>query len=475
MFALSLLGYVWLSYNTLRSDFYDLILLYTGLAILGIGAFRMVGEKSEFRLALVAALVFRIALLYSLPNLSDDFYRFYWDGQLLYNGIAPFEHIPKEYIDGSQVGHGIEALNQDLYDKLNSKEYFTIYPPVCQFVFWVATAFSPQGIWGAVVIMKLFMLLFEIGTAFFLIRLLQHFKMRPELSLLYLLNPLVIIELTGNIHFEAGMVCFSLMAVYLLVKNQWIWSAVAMALAICTKLLPLIFLPFLLRRLGGDGKNIDELSSDKDERRSRLSLYGGLFINSLRYYAVVGLVCVVLFLPLIDWATLQNILASMDLYFQKFEFNASIFYVVRTIGFWVKGWNIIQTAGPIMAIMVFIAIMVMMVLEGPLTHKNLFMMMLWALFVYLIMATLVHPWYITPLIAYCIFTNFRFPVVWAIVIPLSYYTYISDAYTENFYLIAFEYAAVFGFIVYEFVCKKRQEEQFDKICVLERNCILRKS
>jgi uncharacterized membrane protein len=68
---------------------------------------------------------------------------------------------------------------------------------------------------------------------------------------IYALNPLVIIELTGNLHFEAVMIFFTLLSVWLLVTNKWILASLALTLAISAKLLPIIFLPLLFITLVG--------------------------------------------------------------------------------------------------------------------------------------------------------------------------------------------------------------------------------
>ena len=42
------------------------------------------------KLSIVAAIVFRALMLFGIPWLSDDFYRFVWDGYLSFKGMNPF-------------------------------------------------------------------------------------------------------------------------------------------------------------------------------------------------------------------------------------------------------------------------------------------------------------------------------------------------------------------------------------------------
>ncbi|MEO0876545.1 MAG: hypothetical protein AAFY48_18235 [Bacteroidota bacterium] len=90
-----------------------------------------------------------------------------------------------------------------------------------------------------------------------LIRLLRYWSLPEERVLWYALNPLIIVEVVGNLHFEGAMIFFLLLGLWALLRwkgsdNKW-WlaiSAVAMAMAVSSKLLPLLFFPFLIRRLG---------------------------------------------------------------------------------------------------------------------------------------------------------------------------------------------------------------------------------
>jgi hypothetical protein len=88
---------------------------------------------------------------------------------------------------------------------------------------------------------------------------------------------------------------------------------------------------------------------------------------------------------------------------------------------------------------------------------------MWAFAIYLFCATIVHPWYISTLVAFCLFTNFRFPIVWSFLALFSYATYQTTAYIEDLSLVGLEYAMLFGFLVWEIPMKKGEELEFSKI------------
>ncbi|MBK7036195.1 MAG: hypothetical protein IPH42_07580 [Bacteroidetes bacterium] len=78
--------------------------------------------------------------------------------------------------------------------------------------------------------------MFEAGTILLLPKLLVQLKMPVKYQLIYTLNPLIILELTGNMHFEAIMVFFLVLSIYYLVKQKDIFSAIAFGFAIGSKL-----------------------------------------------------------------------------------------------------------------------------------------------------------------------------------------------------------------------------------------------
>jgi hypothetical protein len=235
--GISLSGYIWLGYFTERTDFLQILSLYSVLFALYV--FLLYNNKSggSYKIAIGGAVLLRLSLLLMTPNLSDDYYRFIWDGLLSVNGVNPYLLTPTELVNNQHVVPGISA---ELFQHLNSSGHLSAYPPVSQFIFWLSAKLAGASIFGNIIVVRICVLLAEFGTLTLLYRLATRLKLTPGIILIYVLNPLVIIELTGNLHFEAVMIFFLLLAVYLLIKDKVLFSAICMGLAIGTKLMPLI-------------------------------------------------------------------------------------------------------------------------------------------------------------------------------------------------------------------------------------------
>jgi alpha-1,6-mannosyltransferase len=427
--SFSLIGMIWLGYFTRQSDFYQIL---PGLC-LTFGSLYFIFQRanaSNLTFYLLLGICLRLLLIPAFPNWSDDIYRFLWDGYLWNAGLNPFDHLPIYYIE---QGVSIPGLTRELFNELNSPEYFTIYPPVCQAIFATATYLFPNSWYAAAIWMKLVMFGFEIGSISLMFALLKSNFFTGQLTqknvLLYALNPLVIMEISGNLHFEGAMVFFLLLAFYFLQEGKTSMAGIAWGFSIAAKLLPLLFLPLLMRRLGW--------------RKS------GVF------FFVVGLSSILLFIPLFNVAFLQNFGNSLDLYFRKFEFNASLYYLIRWLGYQFAGYNIIQQAGPILGLLVFTGTWLIVLFEKEPTWKNFPNSLLKVILLYLFLAMTIHPWYaILPLI-FAVFTNFRFPVIWSGLILLTYINYSYDDYWENLWIVAFEYAVVLGWMFYELTIKPK--------------------
>ena len=90
--GLSLITYIYFCYYTERHEHISI-----GLCVLGLFTFYILLLKLDLPTGLMIkiGLVFRLIILISTPNLSQDFYRFFWDGQLILNGFNPYLNTPK--------------------------------------------------------------------------------------------------------------------------------------------------------------------------------------------------------------------------------------------------------------------------------------------------------------------------------------------------------------------------------------------
>jgi alpha-1,6-mannosyltransferase len=412
---LSWLSYLALGYVTARTEFYQLLLLF-GLAFAGYCF--LLQSPLTFRQGLGLAFFFRLMLLFAVPALSDDYFRFVWDGRLVLHDESPYAHLPAHYAETDVLEQF--NLTSELFVSLNSPHYYSVYPPVCQVVFWLAALFSPDSLLGSVFVMRVIILAAEAGTFFLGARLLPILGLPSRQVLWYALNPLVIVELTGNLHFEALMIFFLLGALYLLLRHRYWLSALSFGLAVGVKLLPLMLLPFLF---------------------GRLKIW-----QFLLYCALVGLTLVLLFFPFLTLEIIGNMLSSVNLYFQKFEFNASFYYLARWLGYQFLGYNPIARVGPLFSVIVFISILYLAYRNRQEPPSHLPQNWLVALTLYLLLSTTVHPWYLTTLVALAMFTPWRYPMLWSGMVVLSYAAYRTPAYEENLGLVAVEYAVVLGWM-----------------------------
>ena len=398
---------IYIGYFVARENTWLLLSLYTLLFASVVVIIRNTSTE-EVDLGYYWGVLLRVLLIASLPKLSDDVYRFIWDGRLLLNFEDPYKYLPAHHL-----GQGLTGITQGLYDQLNSPDYFTVYPPLNQVIFFISTLFSPGSIVWSVVILRVIMIVFELGNISLIRKLLRHYKLPQAYGLIYVLNPLVLFEVTGNLHFEGIMVYFLLMAIWQYEQGKLHKSAIFFGLSVATKFLPLIFLPLLLRKIG--------------------------FKKTIIYGLIVGATLSVTFLPLINTAHIWAIKDSIELYFQKFEFNGSIYYLARWYGFETAGHNIIAKSGKWMMYATMATIFLYSLISKK---KDWPRQMVWVWTLYLLFATTVHPWYIIPLLAVAVFSKVRFPFLWSYLIFLTYANYLGGEYTDRIEVVIVEYSLV---------------------------------
>ncbi len=447
LFALaSFLFYGVFAYDLVRHDFIKLLSLYSALFFL---FYKIIQTgKSDFWLLTGIAILLRLIFLPAIPNLSQDFYRFIWDGRMLWEGLNPYLTTPMHYYDTGTID--IISQGEELYLGMGSLNgsHFTNYPPINQLCFAIAGLFAGKSIIGSAIIFRILIILADIGIIVVGKKLLQKMGLPIYHIFWYALNPFIIIEMTGNLHFEPVMLFFVLWSLYLLHKGKWIWSAVMLAISVSVKLLPLLFLPLFFQYFMSQNGQIQWY-------RFRESIKNAPRLSA--YYLVVILTIALTFAPFLTGKFAENFGSSIALWFQNFEFNASIYYIIRWYGFQTIGWNIIADVGPILPRIVIAFLLLITFLRKNRTLKELITAILLGVSFYFLLSTTVHPWYVATPLLLCVFTKYRFPIVWSFTIILSYAAYTASGFNENLWIVALEYLLVIGYLIWEIISTKKSK------------------
>ncbi|HMB99932.1 MAG TPA: hypothetical protein VKN14_02740, partial [Flavobacteriaceae bacterium] len=430
--------------------------------------------KHNLTLLTWLAFGFRAIFILAIPNLSQDFYRFIWDGRLILEGINPYLFTPESFI---VKGEFPIVQAQELYNGMGTLNgsHFTNYPPLNQLFFVVAGLFAGQSILGSIVVMRLLIIAADFGTLYFGKKLLLKLDLPVYHIFWYMLNPFIIIELTGNLHFEGVMIFFLIWSMYLLHIGKWQWSAVVLALSISVKLIPLLFLPvFYVWFRRQNVIAISNIRKKQSVQKDEIAIFRQGSIQAeqtprndinkmsrlLGFYGIVTIILLILFLPFYSSEFIVHFTKTTALWFTSFEFNASIFYITRAIGYWFVDFNIIGYYGWFIALFIPIVILYLIYKRQHKSKtKDLIITMLFVLSLYYFTATTVHPWYIATLLILSIFTRYKFVLVWSFVVMLSYVAYTHTNYTENLWLVALEYILVYGVFIWEVLIQKPTQKE----------------
>jgi hypothetical protein len=194
-------------------------------------------SRSTLVIVVIFAALFRVSILFAPPLLSDDVYRYVWDGRVQGARINPFRYVPAD--------EKLQALRDNaIYPKINRRDYApTMYPPGAEVVFFLTTRISESVTW-----MKATMVGFEAVTVWALMALLASFGLSRQRVLLYCWHPLIVWEFAGSGHVDAIAIAF--IALALLARRRKLDGATGLLLGCATlvKLFPVILFPALYKR-----------------------------------------------------------------------------------------------------------------------------------------------------------------------------------------------------------------------------------
>ena len=427
--AFSLIGYTILAYVLTRENTFWLVSIFGILFVLFWSIHRQIKTWKQL---LLLGLLFRLVFICATPNLSQDFYRYLWDGNLMGMGINPYLHTPKEVVELVQF-----PFSSVLYEKMGflSNVNYSNYPPLSQYLFQGMAFFSQKNLFGGIIFLRFIYFMFEMLLFFLGKNLIKTLKLSPNLASWYFLNPRLIIETYGNLHGEGVMCGIFLLGLGFLFQKRVFFSALLFGISIAFKLFPLLFLPLFYFYF----------------RRKRRLLFFGIITTTVFLF----------FLPFSNENTALNYWKTLNLWFNTFEFNASLFYLLRAIGFELVGFNIIKIVGLIMPFFLITSIGYISLRNRNPTDIQILKNLLWVCSLYLFTATTVHPWYVISLVALGLLSGYLFPLVWSATVFLSYTAYGSPEVEESAIALVLEYSIVYACLAYE-LWKKPLLKHFQK-------------
>lgn len=210
------------------------LLLLAGI-LYAIGVFWV----DRFRLGAVALFVilastvlFRVILLPAQATLSDDVYRYQWDGRAQRAHLNPYVVFPNS--------EGLEWLQNPEHPEPPGEETPTIYPPISELAYRLIETVPGY---------KLASTIFDLATVGVLMLLLAAMKQPLHRVLAYAWNPSVLISFAMSGHFDSLAIVTFLAALFFLVTNRPALSMAGLALSVLSKFFPVLLLLTFLKRL----------------------------------------------------------------------------------------------------------------------------------------------------------------------------------------------------------------------------------
>ncbi len=192
------------------------------------------------------ALALRLAALAGQPVLSDDLYRYAWDGRVQVSGVDPYRHPPT----APELAHlredwlwpdadGCARIQRpEGCTRINRPDVRTIYPPVAEA--WFTTVYRVAGIAAHHKAWQVAGLLTDVGLIALLPAVLRAWKRDERWTALYALSPVAVVEVVNNGHVDGLAALLVVLALLAAARRRPVWLGVLLGAATLVKLYPVV-------------------------------------------------------------------------------------------------------------------------------------------------------------------------------------------------------------------------------------------
>lgn len=185
------------------------------------------GQSKPVRWIFAAAILARLAAFATEPGLSDDVWRYLWDGKVVAEGLDPYARAPSSA--------ELWELREPWHDRINHPDVRSIYPPYAQLSFLIAHLFG-----GSLLAWRLLLFASDLGILFLLARI------DPRASYAWALCPIVVWEGVWNLHLDLLAALFVVIAWASMRRRSEMGAGAALGVAAGLKVTPLAIAPSLL-------------------------------------------------------------------------------------------------------------------------------------------------------------------------------------------------------------------------------------
>ncbi len=376
--------------------------------------------KKHLLIFCLAGVLIRIMFFNVQPEvLSDDVYRYIWDGKMQYSGINPYLYPP----ESSQLNRLKDNL---FYPKINHKQYRTIYPPLSQFIFFISYIVSGNSF----IFYRILYLFFE----FLLCFLIYKFLDRKKFILLIIFSPILILEVYIGMHIDIIGVTLFVAALYFF-KNNHDYPALIFALLSCY--IKYIFI-FALPLFFIYHKQVNIFSTLNNFKLQEI-------IKTLIFKIIItALITTALYLPFIKAGGL--IFEQLFFYNKYWEFNASIYLIIKFMS------N--NYAATIKLILTGLSL-IFIYFNRKLIFTDKIRYALWLV---LLLSNVLYPWYLLWVVPFLAIKISKEELFLLSIIFISYFVLIKyktlGIWEENIIISLIEYVPFYLMLTYKLIKKK---------------------
>jgi alpha-1,6-mannosyltransferase len=315
-------------------------------------------------IGLLLAALWHLAFLRRPPGTDDDIHRYVWDGRLQRLGYNPYLVIPSD--SAAQSLHTSETRT------LNNPDLPSPYPPGAQLFFRAVTAIHESTF-----ALKVAFVVCEFAIVFLLLDMLRRTGQGSHLVLAFAWNPLLAIEVAGSGHIDIVGALLLVVSAAAILRRWRAIAAVALALAIAVKFLPVVLMPLYWKRI------------------------------RIRDAALATAVVALLYVPFLNHGRIP--IGSLGTFVQAFRFNAPVFAALNRVA-----------PAPLLAALAGLVGLVTAIWLRSAAREFSPDLFAWPMAASLLFAPAVFPWYLLWLLPFLTSASTLLLVIWTVSIIPTY-------------------------------------------------------